>query len=152
MIGKRSCSQSHDASSRELTTQLNALRDLVDERDKRYDERFKSQDKAVDAAFAAQKEAIAKAESAQLQYNVVHNDLNRKMDAQYQQMLPRHEADSRFQTLTEKISDLLDDRMSRSGREIQSDKSRDWLQWALPIVISIFSLAAVIIIAFIVKR
>ncbi len=111
--------------------ELDAFRELMEERDRRYKSQFDAQERAVVAAFSAQKEAIQKAEAAQNSYNVGHNDLTRKMDSQYQQMLPRTEADNRFNSMSEKIEDV-------------KKEARDWTRWLVPVVISLLSLAAAI--------
>lgn len=78
------------------------------------DGKFTQQEKNVAFALAAQKElaqsslassekAIIKAEDAQKAYNSGHNDLARKMDDTYKQMLPRAESDERQKNQEEKI-------------------------------------------------
>jgi len=104
-----------------------ALESKLDERDLRYGERFianekavyaalSSQEKLTGAAFAASEKAISKAESSQISYNLTHNDLTRKMDAQYKDTLQRTEAESKFKAIEEKISDLRESRSTESGR------------------------------------
>lgn len=76
---------------------------VLEERDRLYGARFDAAQTAVTAALAAQKEltsaaflssekAIVKAEGAQHSYNTTHNDLSRKMDQQYERMMPRAES------------------------------------------------------------
>ncbi|MDO8610106.1 MAG: hypothetical protein Q7R95_06130 [bacterium] len=93
----------NDVSVDTLDVKLNGFKTLIDskftnvetvleERDNRYNDRFKAQEVAVINALAAQKEltnnafmssekAIVKAENAQTAYNQFHNDLTRKMEA-----------------------------------------------------------------------
>lgn len=52
---------------------------------------LREKDKAIINALASAKEAAAKTEQAQRDYNVTHNDLLRKMDQQYNNMIPRPE-------------------------------------------------------------
>lgn len=101
---------------RELSARVIAMRELLDERDTRYSERDAARLKAVESAFAASKEAITKAEDGQKQYNATHNDLARKMDAQYQAMIPRSEADIRFKVLEARLSEILEARSEVKGR------------------------------------
>jgi hypothetical protein len=151
--------QEREPSLRELTAivkaldkligeRLTALEKLMSERDRRYDERFEAQKDAVQAAlvaakeltaaaFAAAKEAISKSEVAQTAYNATHNDLTRKMDAQYKEMLPRQEADARFKGVEEKISELREFRSQYSGHEVQRVESRGTSQWAVTAGIAI---------------
>jgi hypothetical protein len=109
----------HDPDIRELTAEvdglreltmakLEALRDLLDERDRMYAGRDEAGKTAVDAALVAVKEqtknsfdasekAIKKAEEAQTAYNVAHNAT-----------MPRLEMESRIHALEAKIVDVHD--------------------------------------------
>ena len=113
-----------------------ALEAKLDERDRRYEDRFKAQEMAVNAALQAQEKltasafnasekAITKAETSQTQYNATHNDLTRKMDAQYKEMLPRIEAETRFKGIDEKIGDLRESRSSVEG--VDKNKAATWV-------------------------
>lgn len=104
-----------------------ALEQRLDERDRRYEDRFvaqersfhaslAAQDKATSSAFTASEKAIAKAETSQIEYNRNHNDLSRKMEAQYKEMVPRIQVDEKFKVLDEKIADLREGRSSIQGR------------------------------------
>jgi chromosome segregation ATPase len=84
------------------------------------EEQFGAQEKAVQAALAAQKEltasafaasekAITKAEEAQKSYNQTHNDLSRKMDEQYKEMMPRSESLARHASNELRYQELKDD-------------------------------------------
>lgn len=128
MNGENNGSRTHEPSLRELTAELDGLREVLlakleaakeifNERDKLYKERDESRRTMVDAALVAQKEqtkasfeasekAIVKAEEAQKSYNQSHNDLVRKMDEQNKATMPRTETESRFRTLEEKINEL----------------------------------------------
>ena len=121
------------ASERQLREALEAK---LDERDRRYEDRFKAQEMAVGAAlqsqeklttaaFNASEKAIAKAEISQTSYNSTHNDLTRKMDSQYSAMLPRTEADTRFKNLDDKIADLREFRSSTEG--VDRNKAATWV-------------------------
>lgn len=63
---------------------------LIDERDRRYEERF-----------VAQSEAVNKAEKAQQEYNIRSNEFRAALDDQAKLMLPRNEADQRFSQVRE---------------------------------------------------
>jgi len=93
------------------------LERVIDERDKQYDARFRAAEIAVNAAFAAQKEltaaafsasekAITKAEQAQTAYNVVHNDLSRKLDEQNKATIPRPEIMALFGAVDQKLESM----------------------------------------------
>ena len=93
------------------------LERVIDERDKQYDARFRAAEIAVNAAFSAQKEltaaafsasekAITKAEQAQTAYNVVHNDLSRKLDEQNKATIPRPEIMALFAAVDQKLESM----------------------------------------------
>jgi chromosome segregation ATPase len=136
------------AELRALQAEVRAFRDLMDERDRRYTERAESDDRARGAAltavkeqtasaFAASKEAITKSEMNQTTYNATHNDLTRKMDSQYAAMLPRTEADNRFQAIEEKIADLREARSHGGGKEEALQAAHVAQRWALGIGLSL---------------
>ncbi len=144
---------------------LTRLEGFYEERDRRYEDRFKAQETAVAAAlaaaekltaaaFAASKEAIYKAEQAQTAYNASHNDLTRKMDSQNREMLPRPEADSRFKAQDERIEDIKTEiaklreyKSEMGGRGEQRVESRQHSQWGIGIVIGSLLGAAAFLIA-----
>jgi len=118
-----------DPSLREVMVAIDGLRELIDERDRRYEERDASRRTAVEAALAAAKEqtrasfdasekAIVKAESAQTSYNIAHNDLAKKMDDQNKATMPRTETEQRFRSIEEKISDLREAQVSMTGKSM----------------------------------
>jgi len=117
--------RTHEPSLRELTAELDAvrelmlekasaLRDLVDERDRLYKERDDSRRTAVDAALAAAKEmnvivaqasekAIVKAENAQSEYNVRSNEFRGQLDDQAKMLISRTEVETMIRNIEEKI-------------------------------------------------
>ena len=112
-----------------VSLRFETLEILIDERDKQYDARFRAAESAVTAALtAAEKQnfaasqasekAITKAEAAQTAYNVVHNDLTRKMDSQYLVMIPRPEHESDVRNLSLKIDE------SKKDNQIRYDELR----------------------------
>jgi len=136
-------SRTHEPTLRELTAEMDAvrelcrvevrhLRDLVDERDRRYQERDDARRVAVDAALSAAKEqtassfvasekAIVKAETAQSEYNIRSNEFRNALDDQAKRLASRTELDAIKSALEEKIarndSDIQDLRESRREGE-----------------------------------
>jgi hypothetical protein len=90
--------------------------ELLKEIDTRYNQRFIDAEKLTNAAFQASKEAIVKAEVAQNQYNVAHNDLTRKMDLQYKEMTPRTEMQTLERTVMHEIQLVRDAAKELSGK------------------------------------
>lgn len=82
---------------------LEALRELLAERDLRYDERFIASEKAVITAFASSEKASLKAEQAQESYNVRSNEFRGQLDDQAKTLMPRLETDGRFNAVEDKI-------------------------------------------------
>jgi hypothetical protein len=100
---------------------------LLKERDDRYMALFKESKEAVAAALAAQKEltnaafassekAIVKAEESQTVYNTGHNDLTRKMEGQYKEMIPRAEHEEVIKALENKISQVQTTQSKTEGK------------------------------------
>lgn len=88
-----------------IYVELKALRLLMDERDRRYHERFAAAQEMVQTAFASAEKAIAKAEQAQTIYNQTHNDLQRQMAQKETLFAQKPEVDKEFN----RVSDRLDD-------------------------------------------
>ena len=101
----------------ELAAEFRAFKELTrvmfEERKSFIDERFNGVDRAIagikeatSLAFAGSEKAIVKSETSQREYNVGHNDLSRKMENQYKDMLPRQEAERMITAMSEKFEDL----------------------------------------------
>lgn len=125
--------RTHEPNLREVTTQIDGMERLYEERDRRYEDRFKAQETAVAAAlaaaekltaaaFAASKEAILKAENSQTSYNAGHNDLSRKMETQYKEMIPRTEFSVAVKNIEDKIAELRESRSEGVGHKQGVDK------------------------------
>lgn len=141
-------SRTHEPNLREVTAELDgmretfcarlaAIRELIDERDKRYSSKFDESKEAVRAALAAQKEltesafkssekAISKAEDAQSAYNARSNEFRGQLEDQANRLLPKEEATARFRVYDEKIEEikaeltaLREFRSASSGRQDQ---------------------------------
>lgn len=108
------------------SAQIRALRELVDERDRLYKERDESRKTAVDAALQAAKEkttdaflasekAIVKAEDAQREYNARSNEFRGQLDDQAKTLMPRIEADAKFQALEDKFEALRLEKRNQSN-------------------------------------
>ena len=89
---------------------IDRLEQLMNERDKRYEERhiadvqavqaaLVSADKQVTTAFSASEKAVNKSEEAQKDYNVRSNEFRGQLDDQAKTLMPRTEALSRFETI-----------------------------------------------------
>lgn len=97
-----------------LESLFKAIKDLIDERDRLYDTRFKAsevavnaalaaQEKAVNAAFLASEKAIVKAEDAQREYNIRSNEFRGQLDDQAKTLMPRPETVGLFKAVEDKF-------------------------------------------------
>ena len=123
-----------------MTAKLEAMKALIDERDRMYAERDNSRRTAVEAAliaakeqtatsFAASKEAISKADTAQHEYNIRSNEFRGQLDDQAKRLISRTEVEGMIKNVEEKIarSDndqrVMNDRVgSGEGRGAGMDK------------------------------
>lgn len=139
----------------DLRTYIEAI---INERDRSYDSRFRAseiavnaalaaQEKAVTAAFLASEKAIVKAEEAQREYNVAHNDLVRKMDDQYNAMLPREEGlvrigaiDAKIEQGRTEISSLRESRSESKGTKDSKSENTVYVIAGTGILISVISM------------
>jgi hypothetical protein len=163
MVERENNGRTHEPSLREVVAELDGFRQLMDERDRRYGERFDAQEKAVSAALAAQEKlgatvnmasekAIAKAEDAQNQYNVRSNEFRGALDDAQKVLLPRAEADQRFKAIEEKIDEvkenfqIVQNFIAKYGGATESKREdRTQGQWVVGIIIGVCLAAAQII-------
>jgi len=140
------------------------LERIMDERDRRYEDRFKAQETAVyaalaaqekltNAAFASSEKAIVKAEDAQRDYNVRSNEFRGQLDDQNKvmsnEMLRRAEAEQRFDAQDEKIDEIKKDvgglresRSGMSGRDDALDAARQAQRWAIGLGVTLLLFVA----------
>ena len=120
---------------------------LMNERDRRYEDRFKAQEAAVAAAlvsqermttnaFAASEKAIQKAETSQTIYNERSNEFRGQLADQAKTLIPRTEAENHFQGYDEKledlkrsIADLRESRSSSAGRSLMANEGSLHSMW-----------------------
>ena len=96
-----------------LAERVDALRDLVDERDRRYHERDEDIKRNLAVALTTAKEATDKAERRQGEYNATHNDLLHRLDFQAAMFIKREDYDREHKGLQELISSRLESLVSR---------------------------------------
>ena len=99
-----------------MVDELVGLKELCNERDRRYTERFESIEQANSAALLAlakqtellsqsNQKAVDTALANQKDYNVSHNDLTKKMDTQYKEMVSRGEYTTAHAALVERLDE-----------------------------------------------
>lgn len=133
-----------------------------EERDKRYENRFQSQDEKTTLALTASKEAISKAETATEKRFDAVNEFRGALSDQAAMLLPRAEANTKFENYDEKIANVQKEiqnlRESRSegfGGATQQHRDRAQSNWAVERIIAVLIAAVAIvvgIIEFILRR
>ncbi len=112
-----SSNRTHEPDFRELVSDVDALRVLMEsefrgrdaagvERDRRYTDKFTALDEKTTTAQATSKEAITKAETATEKRFDSVNEFRSAMSDQSRLLMPRAEADARFGSVAEKIEEM----------------------------------------------
>lgn len=102
-----------------LETKLVAQREIMDERDRRYEERFKAMDEKTGLALTSSEKAVAKAETATEKRFDAVNEFRGQLKDQAATLLQRTEAEAKFHAIEEKIESL------KSGGVAQSRWTAD---------------------------
>jgi hypothetical protein len=89
-----------------MLEKITALRELVDERDHRYEDRFNAIDEKTGLALSTSKEANNKSEAATEKRFDAQNEFRGQLKDQAATLLPRAEADAKFKALEDKIEVL----------------------------------------------
>jgi hypothetical protein len=82
-----------------LSEKIVALRTLADERDRRYEDRFRAMDEKTTLALASSEKAVSKAEIAQEKRFDNTNEWRAAMQDRDRQQMPRSEIEQRFTAL-----------------------------------------------------
>lgn len=122
--------RTHEPSLRELTAELDGatallkasvenLAEVMNERDRRYEDRFTAMDEKTSLALAGSEKAVSKAETATEKRFDAVNEFRGTLSDQATNLLPRAEASAKFQSYDEKLEDMKKEigslRESRSG-------------------------------------
>ncbi|MFH1118602.1 MAG: hypothetical protein V1775_02180 [Bacteroidota bacterium] len=141
-----SIDNSHKPNGHTAIVRLEAFADLMEERNARYEEKFKfleqlfsqalqaAKEQVVSSAAASEK-AISKAEKSQDEYNDAHNDLLRRT-------VPRLEYEADMKSTSEKvdlirmeIQGLRESRSIASGKEIKGTTNLSYQQWIIGAIV-----------------
>jgi hypothetical protein len=124
-----------------LEERVRATEKLMDERDRRYMDRFTAMDEKTSLALTSSKEAVQKAEIATEKRFDSVNEFRGQLKDQAFTLLPRIEAEGRFGAQDDKLSSMAKDiislRESRSegaGAHGQRSESRQVSQWLIALV------------------
>jgi hypothetical protein len=147
--------RTHEPSLRELTIDLDGVKELfsekvaglqklADERDRRYEERFSSITTQTNSALQSSKEAVTKAENATEKRFDTVNEFRGTLSDQAASLLPRAEASTKFQAYDDRLGEmkdaidkLRDNQNTSSGKEIAGDRSRAQSDWGIGLVVAI---------------
>jgi hypothetical protein len=97
----------------DYVAQLARLETIVDERDRRYEQRFAAQEKAVKDALTGSEKAVAKAEIAAEKRFDSQNEFRAQLADQAGTFIPRLEAEARISALEKSLS-IIDNWRSRA--------------------------------------
>lgn len=128
---------------RELfVAKLDGLTDRMDERDKRYEQRFTSMDEKTSLALNSSKEAVTKAETATEKRFEGVNEFRGALSDQANKLLPRAEAEARWKgfedklnIMKEEIQSLRESRSESGGEKIVFKERQASRQWMTGLVI-----------------
>lgn len=86
-----------------IAAKLEALRELVDERDHRYEDRFTAMDEKTGLALTSSEKAVSKAEVATEKRFDSVNEFRNTLKDQAATLVSRDEVEVRFKSVTEKL-------------------------------------------------
>jgi hypothetical protein len=108
-----------DPSIRELASEFDGFKELMIERDRRYEQRFEAMEQKTSLALTSSEKAVAKAEIATEKRFDSVNEFRATLSDQAANLLPRREADTKFSSYEDKLEDMKKEiaglRESRSG-------------------------------------
>jgi chromosome segregation ATPase len=146
--------RTHEPSLRELTAELDGTREfllskieslstVIDERDHRYEDRFKAMDEKTGLALTSSKEAVAKAETATEKRFDAVNEFRGTLSDQAANLLPRAEAGAKFSSYDEKFDDmkkeiasLRESRSTVTGEKMAAQTQQVQHNWSMGVVLS----------------
>jgi hypothetical protein len=104
--------------------EFEAFKELMNERDKRYEQRANSTDERTSLALTSSEKAVAKAETATEKRFDAVNEFRGQLKDQAATLMPRAEADSKFSSMTKEMEELKKVANTAQGRS--SGFSASW--------------------------
>jgi len=120
---------------------INTLMKFLDERDKRYEQRFVAQQEATHAALIAAEKAVTKAETAAEKRLDSVNEFRGQLRDQAATFIPRSEVQIMINNLTTKINDLEAFQDKNIGSSLQHSRTQMQNNWFIGTIIGIIGLA-----------
>lgn len=125
-----------DTLKEHLESVISDLRQIMDERDRRYESRFTAMDEKTGLALTSSKEAVAKAETATEKRFDAVNEFRGTLSDQATNLMPRGEANAKFAALEEKFSALRDDVTRGAGAGLGGKAVKDESRANLALMVS----------------
>lgn len=119
------------------------LREIMDERDRRYQERFEASTRAVEAAFASAKEAVLKAEIASERRFDSVNEFRAQLADQTSTFLTRREYDAKHEALEKQVDDLIRVIERNKGRAGGMGSIYGWLVSAIGAIVAVMTVVII---------
>jgi hypothetical protein len=136
-----------------MQTKFESTGKIADERDRRYEERFRAMDEKTSLALTASEKAVSKAETATEKRFDAVNEFRGSLSDQTATLLPRAEAEARFKALDAKNEDLKNEvsglRESRSSGEGKEKAGQHSIATIFSVLATLIALATLM--AFIMK-
>jgi len=89
-----------------MNEEIAALQKIMDERDRRYEDRFKAMDEKTSLALTASEKAVTKAELATEKRFDSVNEFRDTLRDQAATLMPRNESEAKFAAINEKFEDM----------------------------------------------
>ena len=145
--------RTHEPSLRELTSDLNGLRQIMDakiagvsstmdERDRRYEDRFTAMDEKTSLALTASEKAVVKAETATEKRFDAVNEFRGTLSDQAMNLMPRGESNAKFEALEKEISQLKERLDKGAGNTEGSRAVKDEGRANVGMLVGLIALAA----------
>lgn len=131
-------SERNDVEIAELRANLKSLREIVDERDRRYEDRFKATDDRTGLALTSSEKAVQKAEIATEKRFDSVNEFRGQLKDQAATLLPRSEADVKFNGFTKEIEELKKSMLTSQGRTSGFNAS-----WGIAVSVALLAIALI---------
>jgi hypothetical protein len=118
--------------------EFEAFKELMNERDKRYEQRADSTDERTSLALTASEKAVAKAETATEKRFDAVNEFRGQLKDQAATLMPRAEADSKFLSMTKEIEEL-----KKSANTAQGRSSGFSASWGIVVSLMLIGIALI---------
>jgi Flp pilus assembly protein TadB len=102
-----------DPSIRELASEFDGFKDLMTERDRRYEQRFEAMDEKTSLALTSSEKAVTKAETATEKRFDSVNEFRSTLSDQANTFLPKGESNEKFKAYDDRLKSL-EARLNRS--------------------------------------